>query len=341
MKTVQKMCAGIAAAVLCSVALHMTVLADRVITRVSLSVEADLKVGDECRNRDIVITPQSEDYEVRELEILNETDKWGPSDLPRVAVYLKALDGNSFSLQRANVRLKGAEIESVEKWNYNDDECRLVLRLPSLRKQVGEISEVRWDSLTVCSWSEAYNAVYYELRLYKDGRATGAAQTVSGSSFDFGSYMRSEGSYRCRVRAINAVDHQIKSPWAESGVSVVDAAAAAGISQQYESPIPQGMTGPGQWAEMQAQAYKDIYGWIREGDRWWYRNQDGSYTVSNWQLIDEKWYFFDSKGYMVTGWIDWNGKSYYCDPESGEMLVSTVVPDGLGRRVDSTGAMIE
>ena len=44
---------------------------------------------------------------------------------------------------------------------------------------------------------------------------------------------------------------------------------------------------------------------------------------------------------MVTGWIDWNGKSYYCDPESGAMLTNTIVPDGLGLRVDSSGALIE
>ena len=58
-------------------------------------------------------------------------------------------------------------------------------------------------------------------------------------------------------------------------------------------------------------------------------------------MIDGKWYFFDSKGYMVTGWIDWSGKSYYCMPESGDMLVNAMVPDGSGRRVDSTGAWIQ
>ena len=105
--------------------------------------------------------------------------------------------------------------------------------------------------------------------------------------------------------------------------------------------LPEGITEPGQWGEVKALSYKDKYGWIQDGIRWWYRNPDGSWTANNWQLIDGKWYFFDSHGYMVTGWIDWEGKSYYCDPEGGQMLVSTVVPDGLGRRVDSTGAMIE
>ena len=44
---------------------------------------------------------------------------------------------------------------------------------------------------------------------------------------------------------------------------------------------------------------------------------------------------------MVTGWIEWNGKSYYCNQENGDMLVSAMVPDGSGRRVDSSGAWIQ
>ena len=57
--------------------------------------------------------------------------------------------------------------------------------------------------------------------------------------------------------------------------------------------------------------------------------------------MNGKWYYFDSVGYMVTGWIEWNGKYYYCRPVDGDMLVDTVVPDGSGRRVDSTGAWIQ
>ncbi len=58
-------------------------------------------------------------------------------------------------------------------------------------------------------------------------------------------------------------------------------------------------------------------------------------------MIDNKWYYFNSEGYMVTGWIEWNDKSYYCDPSDGAMQVSKIIPDGSGRRVDSTGAWIQ
>ena len=42
-------------------------------------------------------------------------------------------------------------------------------------------------------------------------------------------------------------------------------------------------------------------------------------------------------GYMRTGWIDWNGKQYFCDP-SGAMLENTVTPDGF--QVGADGARI-
>ena len=44
---------------------------------------------------------------------------------------------------------------------------------------------------------------------------------------------------------------------------------------------------------------------------------------------------------MVTGWILIDIRIYYCTPEYGNMLTDTIVPDGSGRRVDSTGAWIQ
>ena len=59
---------------------------------------------------------------------------------------------------------------------------------------------------------------------------------------------------------------------------------------------------------------------------WWYCNADKSYTVNNWQYIDDRWYFFNAAGYMVTGWIDWGGRWYYCG-DDGAMYYNTTTPD--------------
>lgn len=330
-----------AAAAVCLAGFPSEAMAEGAITGINLKIEADLEVGAYCRERDIVITPEEDSYEVESVEILNDIVCWGPSDVPRVSVILKAEEGSVFSLGRDDICLEGARLEYWGKWDSNDDEYRLLFKLPSMREKVGEISSASWSSQTVGTWEAAYNAGNYEIYLFRDGKSAGRPIYCEGCSFDFGRYMRKAGSYTYQVRAINAVDSKVKSSWKESAAaSPIDDSAAEQISSRYEPLVPEGITEPGQMAEMQAMLYKDTFGWIQEGGRWWYRNPDGSYTVSNWQMIDGKWYFFDSRGYMVTGWIDWNGESYYCDPESGAMLTGTVVPDGMGQRVDSTGALI-
>ena len=53
--------------------------------------------------------------------------------------------------------------------------------------------------------------------------------------------------------------------------------------------------------------------WIRSGNQWWYCHLDGSYTTNNWEKIAGKWYYFDKKGYMLTGWICPNNVWYYLE----------------------------
>ena len=43
--------------------------------------------------------------------------------------------------------------------------------------------------------------------------------------------------------------------------------------------------------------------WIKDDKGWWYKHSDGSYTKSDFELIDGEWYYFDCNGYMITGWL--------------------------------------
>ncbi len=40
-------------------------------------------------------------------------------------------------------------------------------------------------------------------------------------------------------------------------------------------------------------------GWEKDNIGWWYKHQDGSYTKSNWEQINGKYYYFDNNGYML------------------------------------------
>lgn len=62
-----------------------------------------------------------------------------------------------------------------------------------------------------------------------------------------------------------------------------------------------------------------VTGWIKDNIGWWYKNDDGSYPVSDWKFINGSWYYFDDKGYMVhSSWILDNNKWYYLN-QDGDM----------------------
>lgn len=65
--------------------------------------------------------------------------------------------------------------------------------------------------------------------------------------------------------------------------------------------------------------------------KWWYRHEDGSYTINDWEEIGGKWYFFDTAGWMVTN--QWVG-DYYLGKD-GAMVTDDWV-DGL-YYVDANG----
>lgn len=57
--------------------------------------------------------------------------------------------------------------------------------------------------------------------------------------------------------------------------------------------------------------------WQRDNKGWWIKNSDGSYPRNEWKLINNSWYFFDSQGYMFTGWLNISGSWYFLNTDEG------------------------
>ena len=79
--------------------------------------------------------------------------------------------------------------------------------------------------------------------------------------------------------------------------------------------------------------------WIKSGNRWWYKHYDGSYTKDNWELINDKWYFFDKDGWMITGWLKRNGIWYYLDA-NGELTTGWFIDNGIYYYSNERGQMV-
>ncbi len=315
------------------------------VSKVTVKAEQDFKIGQKRSEQDLEIDVVSDRITVESVEIQNglfggndEEDVWKNDDIPVVELILSLDTEDQFSLKAADVVVKGAQYRKARL----EDEQTLILQIefPSLRLQVGEISWADWDTDHTAVWESATNAGRYELRLYRDGRMVGVSRLESDSpAYDFGEMMTQAGTYTYAVRAVNVWDSDGKSEWLYGdGQKAIDQERASELRKEYKPFVEENSGGPG--GQVTAPSYGDQFGWILDDRGYWYRNPDGSWTAANWQLIEDKWYYFDSVGYRVTGWIDWNEKSYYCDPETGAMVTSTVVQDGSNRRVDSSGAWI-
>lgn len=71
--------------------------------------------------------------------------------------------------------------------------------------------------------------------------------------------------------------------------------------------------------------------WIKSANgRWWYQEADGSYPASAWKLINQRWYYFDKEGYMMTGFIQVEEKSYYLCAEEGAEEGACMITDNTG-----------
>lgn len=79
-------------------------------------------------------------------------------------------------------------------------------------------------------------------------------------------------------------------------------------------------------------------GWKKNNVGWWYVNYDGTYPKDKWQKINDTWYLFDKKGYMLTGWQKVKGTWYYM-ASSGAMQTGWVKLKNEWYYLNSNGAM--
>ena len=61
------------------------------------------------------------------------------------------------------------------------------------------------------------------------------------------------------------------------------------------------------------------FGWKQDSTGWYYIKQDKRYAANEWMTIDGQDYWFDSNGYMATGWRQYSNNTWYYFRSSGAM----------------------
>ena len=80
--------------------------------------------------------------------------------------------------------------------------------------------------------------------------------------------------------------------------------------------------------------------WIKTDGRWWFKYSSGGYA-KHWELLDEKWYYFDDQGWMKSNeWINPDGNWYYLSND-GAMLTGYNRVGGTPYFFRTSGALVE
>ena len=253
---------------------------------------------------------------------------------------LKATQGTGYTDPKYDNRAQACKEHGVPFWAY-----MFMTRNGSAEDQVAHLLDVAGDGYvglcidaedykgtrpTRAQVQEAYDAITSRgikcMVYYMDGEA-GDYHGIAGG--DLGAdwiarYGRNDGTYN-RDPSTACDLHQYTEKGRMPGVSGdCDLSRVTGTGKALE------------WFRGVQQT-----GWIKSGERWWYRHDDGSYTTSGWELIDGKWYLFDADGWMLTGWQQVNGKWYYLT-DSGAMATGWLQKDGKWYYLDpDSGAMHE
>ena len=128
--------------------------------------------------------------------------------------------------------------------------------------------------------------------------------------------MTQKGSYSFKVRTVpKTADEQKygkKSDWVESDEQYI---AEEDVSDGSGQTNDNGNGNPGN--SNNQNGYTGQVGWIQDETGWYFNYPDGSYQKNGWLKWNDKWYLFDSRGYMLTGWQKSNNILYYLNPNEG------------------------
>ena len=288
-----------------------------VVQNVKINIDYDLAPNMNAGNIDV----DSDSTGVDDIKVSSITNTdFGKK--PKVTLKLKSDEDYTFKgTPNGNISLndktgKGATISKVSSSGTSMSVTVTLPKTSAGDNGALEVSDINWgdDDSPIISWDKADYASKYEVKLYRNNSIKDNV-TTSGTSYDFRSKIREngKGSYTVKIRAV--ASNGTKGNWTESDEFDVDDDILSNLGGQSNNNNG-GNAGPNGASSNSTGA------WLKDNVGWWYINADRSYTINNWQQINGNWYYFDNRGYMMTGWLKspYSGKWYWLSKEDGSNL---------------------
>ena len=257
------------------------------ITSVSITIDSDIAVGDSGGS--VTATANGSNYDVTDVDIVNDDGEWVDGDVPRVEITLEADSDYYFaSMAKSKVSLKGDKATYVSSRREDSSSTLIItVKLDDLEGTM-EIDNVSWenDNSPVATWETTSGAVSYQVRLYRGSSSVGSAVTTSSEYYNFASSITREGEYYFKVRAVNSNSKK------ETGTNLITSMWMRRCLQTSRpATIQPAIPLPGSTANTPGGSTQQA-AWVKDSVGWWYRFADGTYPTNGWLQINGQWYCF-------------------------------------------------
>ncbi len=309
----------------------------------------DLEVGYISDNCEVSI-PNNDKYDIVSAKWSSSKSDVKIGGTYTLKVTLKTLNDYKFSSSAytsSKVKVKNGTFVSASRTSA--DRLVVTVKTKPAKGDLDAPGEAYWvteksgsSDLGLAKW-EAVEDASYEAYLYRGSKVVHKSGEIHVSNYDFFPYMTTKGTYTFKVRSLPSNDevskYASKSDWTTSDEVYIDADDAARAAKKNPSSSNNTSSGNNSGNSQQAPENANTVGWIRDGNRWYYRYPDGTYLKSNWGYIGNVWYLFDANGMMLTGWQMKNGAYYYMNGD-GMMQTGWLFNNNTWYYLADSGAMV-
>lgn len=280
-------------------------------------------------------------YEIAEVAWSKDVDEVEMGKAYNLKVKLDALGDYEFksSYSSSKVTVKGGSFVSARRGDTSD-ELIVTVKTKKAEGIFEEPADVDWKSVNFknakfghAGWDRVVDAAY-DVTLLRNGSVVHRVEDLKKTTYNFYPYMTKKGDYTFRVRAVPSTtemeSYATKSEWVYSDELYVDADEVSDGTGQGQEDVTESKT--------PNISNPDQVGWIKSGNKWFFRYPDGSYLRDSWGKIGGVWYLFDNSGEMLTGWHLRNDHYYYMN-SSGAMYTGWLLDKNIWYYLNPDGTM--